>query len=200
MSAQSLASFCCSSRKCWCSCASSQAIARSTSGCQRRCAARQRAAHVVRRDQPPQRGIDAAEVPEVGIAALRCRRTSGSGHWRPDARPACPGCPARPARARRRRCRTSPARRSPHRARRCACSAAPRPPRWCWPQECRPASGFAAAAEATRWRRRRSGGPASRQSWFTPHPRCGHAVRQPENRAADQPPATRPGPRRRPVI
>ena len=35
MSAQSLASFCCSSLKCWCSCASSQEIARAISPCQR---------------------------------------------------------------------------------------------------------------------------------------------------------------------
>ena len=71
MSAQSLASFCCSSRKRWCSCASSQSIAR----CDLRAASASRAdacraAHVVGGDQPPQRRVDAAEVPEVGVAAF----------------------------------------------------------------------------------------------------------------------------------
>ncbi len=71
MSAQSLASFCCSSRKCWCSCASSQPMARSTPSAQRSPLHRAVAAHVVHRDQPPQSGVDAAQVPEVRVAAFR---------------------------------------------------------------------------------------------------------------------------------
>ena len=69
MSAQSLASFCCSSRKRWCSWQASHAIARSMCGANRRCEARVRGDAVEGPDgeQPPQRGIDATEVPEVGL-------------------------------------------------------------------------------------------------------------------------------------
>ncbi len=38
------------------------------------------------RDQPPERGVDAAEIPEVGLGAARRRRTSGSGRSPPGAR------------------------------------------------------------------------------------------------------------------
>ena len=70
MSAQSLASFCCSRKKRWCSCAPSQPsaarIAFAMSPRQRPRAAD--AVDAVERDQPPQRRVDAAEIPEVRLA------------------------------------------------------------------------------------------------------------------------------------
>ena len=106
------------------------------------------APHVVHRDQPPQRRVDAAEIPEVGVAPLRGRRTSGSGRWPPAAQPARRGRQRPPARVPRRRCRTSPAHRSTHHVRRSACSGAPPQPRCGWRQECHAASGCVAAGRA----------------------------------------------------
>ncbi len=82
--------------------------------------------HVIHRDEPPQRGVDAPQVPEVGVGAHAGRRTSGSARCAPAAAPAHRGLPPRRARAPPRRCRPSRARISRHRGRRCACSGAPR--------------------------------------------------------------------------
>ena len=90
MSAQSLASFCCSRKK-----ALVLLRLQPLNRAARRCAASAPSSRAplarrtcVHRDQPPQRGVDAAQVPEVGIAAARDRRTWGSGRSAPATPPA----------------------------------------------------------------------------------------------------------------
>ena len=72
-----------------------------TCGCQRRCrpGTAPCAPHVIHRDQPPQRGVDAAQVPEVGVAAQRVDVLRDLPVGAPAARPARRGWPPRRARA-----------------------------------------------------------------------------------------------------
>ena len=191
MSAQSLASFCCSSRKCWCSCASSQVMARSTSALPAPLAARQRAAHVVCRDQPPQRGVDAAEVPEIGLAVfsvdvLRDLPVAGLMRGQRVQAVQCALLERGDAAAvhrqhAHRRIAPEHARVAPRLGRR----------RWRWRRGCRPATGFAPATGATRSVHASiNRGRVSRSSRLMPRLHAADAVRRPENRAAIRPPAS----------
>ena len=99
MSAQSLASFCCSKAKRWCSWHSSQAIARCTLSCSR---ARSPGAPRAGRGNPRRAATTAwrrcSRDTRSPLRGCSCRRTSRSARWAPGARPGSAGRWRPPAR------------------------------------------------------------------------------------------------------